>query len=209
MSTPRQPDASPPATASRPAVPPEIRARVMPAVLDELTRWGVERFSIEALAERNRLDVAMIYQYWGDRQHLIVDTAVRDPEGLRAATDTGSLRGDLLALARCIAEDVNTKVGRTFHRALVMDTRGYHDHETRMLFWQQRFAIIRGILDRARARGELRDGVQTMPGIQILTAPLYIRSIYSEDLIEDDYCVQIADLAWRALRMTAPVADSP
>lgn len=33
------------------AIPAEIRARVMEAALDELTRWGVERFSIEALAE--------------------------------------------------------------------------------------------------------------------------------------------------------------
>lgn len=185
---------------SRPAVPAEIRARVLPAVLDELSRWGVERFSIEALAERHHLDAAMIYRYWGDRQHLIVDTSVRNADALRAATDTGSLRGDLLALARYIAADVNTKIGRTFHRALVMDGRGYYDHDTRILFYQQRFAIIRGIFDRARERGELRDGVRALPAIQILTSPLYIRSIYSEDLIEDEYCVDIADLAWHALR---------
>lgn len=42
-------------------VPADVWARVMPAVLDELSRWGVERFSIEALAERHRLDPAIIY----------------------------------------------------------------------------------------------------------------------------------------------------
>jgi hypothetical protein len=31
------------------AVRADIRARVMPAVLDELVRWGVERFSVEAV----------------------------------------------------------------------------------------------------------------------------------------------------------------
>lgn len=180
-------------------VPDDIRAQVMPAVLDELIRWGVERFSIEALAERHRLDPAMIYKYWSDRQHLIVDAAVRDPEALRAATDTGSLRGDLLGLARTIAADINTKVGRTFHRALVMDGRGYHDNDTRMLFWRQRFRILRSIMDRARERDELRDGVDTLAAVQLVTAPLYIRSLYSEDLVDDAYCVAIADLAWHAL----------
>ena len=58
----------------------EIRARVMPAVIDELARWGVERFSVEAMAERHRLDAAMIYRYWGDRQRLIVDAAIADVE---------------------------------------------------------------------------------------------------------------------------------
>jgi hypothetical protein len=46
------------------AVPAEVRAHVMPAVVDELARWGVERFSVEALAERHHLDAAMIYRYW-------------------------------------------------------------------------------------------------------------------------------------------------
>ncbi|OBK20634.1 TetR family transcriptional regulator [Mycobacterium asiaticum] len=182
------------------AVPADVRAKVMPAVLDELARWGVERFSIEALAERHRLDVAMIYQYWGDRQHLIVDAAVRDAEALRTATDTGALQTDLLALARCIAADCNTRIGRTFHRSLVMDSRGHHDTETRMLFWQQRFSIIRAIVDRARQRGEVRDGVNTLAAIQIVTSPLYIRSLYTEDPVDDSYCVAIADLAWHALR---------
>lgn len=43
--------------------------------LDELARWGVERFSVEAMAERHHLEVAMIYRHWGDRQPLIVGAA--------------------------------------------------------------------------------------------------------------------------------------
>ena len=31
------------------SVPADIRVRVMAAVLDELARWGVERFSVEAM----------------------------------------------------------------------------------------------------------------------------------------------------------------
>ena len=171
----------------------------MPAVLDELARWGVERFSVEAMAERHRLDAAEIYRYWGDRQRLIVDAALADVEGLTAATDTGSLRGDLLALARELTERLNTEIGRTFVRALVMYRRGRHDEETRMMFWRARFAVVRVVIDRARERGELRAGVNTLAAVQIVLAPLNIRALYSDAVIDDEYCEAIADTAWHAL----------
>jgi AcrR family transcriptional regulator len=180
-------------------VPADIRARVMPAVLDELARWGVERFSVEAMAERHHLDAEVVYRYWGDRQRLIVDAALGDNETLRSATDTGSLRGDLLALARSVSDHVNTEVGRTFVRALVMNRRGRHDEGTRMMFWRERFAVLRTVVDRARERGELREGVNPVAAVQIVMAPLYVRALYSEDVIDDDYCAAIADLAWHAL----------
>lgn len=190
---------SPPPDKRVVAVPADIRARVMPAVLDELAHWGVERFSVEALAERHRFDPALIYQYWGDRQRLIVDAALADVEGLAAATDTGSLRGDLLTLARKVAERANSDVGRTFLRSLVMDRGGHHDEETRMMFWRARYSVVRGVIDRAKERGELRDGVHTMAAVQIVLAPLNVRTLYSDAAIDDTYCQAVADLAWHAL----------
>lgn len=171
----------------------------MPAVFDELARWGVERFSVEAMAERHHLDTATVYRYWGDRQRLIVDAALGDNETLRSVTDTGSLRGDLLALARSATDQVNTEVGRTLVRALVMDGRGRHDEGTRMIFWRRRFAVLRAIVDRARERGELRAGVHPVAAVQIVMAPMYVRALYSNDVIDDEYCAAIADLAWHAL----------
>jgi AcrR family transcriptional regulator len=180
-------------------VPADIRAQVMPAVLDELARWGVERFSVEALAERHRLDAAMIYRHWGDRQRLIVDAALADLETWGPETDTGSLRGDLEALARNVAARINTEVGRSFLRALVMGHGGRHDEETRMMFWRARFAVVRRLIDRAKDRGELRDGVSTLAAVQIVMAPINIRALYSDALIDDDYCAAIADMAWHAI----------
>jgi AcrR family transcriptional regulator len=172
----------------------------MSAALDELARWGVERFSIEAMAERHRLDPAMIYRYWGGRQRLMIDAALADAEALSLGTDTGSLREDLMALARNVATRINSEVGRTLLRALAMDRRGHHhDEKTRMMFWQARFKIVRVVIDRARQRGELREGVSTLAAVQIVMAPLNIRGLYSDAAVEDDYCVQIADLAWHAL----------
>ncbi|OBH35412.1 TetR family transcriptional regulator [Mycobacterium sp. E342] len=181
------------------AVPADVRARVMPAVLDELTRWGVERFSIEALAERYHLDAAMVYRYWGDRRQLIVDAVLSDVETLSSGTDTGSLRGDLAALARNVTNRINSEVGRTLLRALVMDRRGGHDEATRMRFWRVHFNAVRAVVDRARERGELREGVNTLAAVQIVLAPLNIRVVFSDAPVDDEYCAAIVDMAWHAL----------
>ncbi len=182
------------------SVPADFRVRVMAAVLDELARWGVERFSVEAMAERHRLDAATIYRCWGDRQRLIVDAALADVERLGRTKDTGSLRGDLLALARNVTDRANSEVGRTMLRALVMDRLGYHDEEIRLRFWRAHFSLVRAVVDRARERGEVRDGVSTLAAVQIVLAPLNIRALYTDAAVDDAYCVAIADLAWHALR---------
>ncbi|HTY34497.1 TetR-like C-terminal domain-containing protein [Mycobacterium sp.] len=171
----------------------------MPAVIDELARWGVERFSVEAMAERHRLDAAMIYRYWGDRQRLIVDAAIADVETVSSVADTGSLRGDLFALSRALTDRLNTDVGRTMVRAVMMDRPGHHDEETRAIFWAARFNVVRAVVDRARERGELRDGVNTLAAVLVVLAPLNIRAIFSDEPIDDGYCAAIADMAWHAL----------
>ncbi|MCV7412783.1 TetR family transcriptional regulator [Mycobacterium florentinum] len=181
------------------AVPADIRAQVMPAVLDELARWGVERFSVEALAERYRLDAGMIYRHWGDRQRLIVDAALADLETWGEVPDTGSLRGDLEALALGVGKRINSEVGRAFLRALVMGPRGRHDEETRIMFWRARFAVVRQLIDRARKRGELRDGITTVAATQILLAPINIRALYSDAAVDDEYCLTVADMAYHAI----------
>ena len=76
---------------------------------------------------------------------------------------------------------------------------GYHDEEIRLRFWRAHFSLVRAIVDRARERGEVRDGVSTLAAVQIVLAPLNIRALYSDVAVDDTYCEAIADLAWHAL----------
>ena len=50
----------------------EVRERIHAAAVDELARWGIDRFSIEALADRHGLDPNEIRRYWPDREALIL-----------------------------------------------------------------------------------------------------------------------------------------
>lgn len=183
-----------------PAVPRELRERVLAAALDEVVRWGVERFSVGALSDRHGVDVELVARYWGSGQRLLLDTLFYRCEDIIVAPDTGSLREDLEALAFAVARYLNTTDGRRLLRAMVLDDRAaHHPDDTRMVYWRHRFATVRAILDQAAVRGELREGVDPVAGVQVLLAPINIRALYTDQPIDDAYCRSVADMAWRAL----------
>ena len=63
---------------------------------------------------------------------------------------------------------VNKSVASVLERALAIDRVGYHDEDTRMKYWAARFAVVRGVVDRAKERGELRDGINPLAGLQLV-----------------------------------------
>jgi len=84
-------------------------------------------------------------------------------------------------------------------RAMVMDDQAQRRDDTRGIYWRMRYETIRTILDQAALRGELREGIDHVAGIQILLAPINIRALYTDDPIEDAFCLSVAGLAWHAL----------
>ncbi len=189
-----------------PSVPDDLRQRVLGAALDELTKWGVERFSVEAVAARHGIDKALVYRHWGDGHRLVLDALRYWSSNSVEAPDTGALRGDLEALTAQVVDCYNSDLGRRILRGLVMDHECSYGDPTRQVFWQQRFGIIRAVLDRAAARGELREGIEPLAAMQILIAPLTVRALYTGEPITWEYAMTIADLACHA--MLAPGRDA-
>lgn len=182
------------------SAPPELRERVLAAGLDELSRWGIERFSVGALAARHGIDESLIRRYWGDRQGLALDVLLSWDGTDNSVADTGSLRGDLRVLAGNLARYLNTGQGRSLLRALVLEDRALYVDETRNMFWASRFRTLRVIFDRASERGELREGVELVPAVQLLIAPINVRGLFTAEPLDDDYCTVIADLVWHAVK---------
>lgn len=182
------------------AVPHELRERVLAAALDEVVRSGVELFSVSAMADRHGVDVETVSRYWGSSQRLLLDMLFYRSDEVIVAPDTGSLRADLETMALAVARYLNTSDGRRLLRAMVLDDRAAkHPDDTRMVYWRRRYATVRAILDQAAVRGELREGVEPLTAVQILLAPINIRALYTEQPIDDAYCLSVADMAWRAL----------
>jgi AcrR family transcriptional regulator len=180
------------------SMPEEARERVLAAAYDELARWGIDRFNIVSLADRHGLDPGLIRQQWGDEERLILDVYLW-PQKQMAAPDTGSLRSDLLALANDMASYVQSEIGRSLQTTHIITNPGLPTARIRQALWRARSASLRIVVDRARQRGELLDGVDALTVLELLCAPINMRALFTGDPIDDDYCRTISEFVWRAV----------
>jgi AcrR family transcriptional regulator len=182
------------------SIPDEVRERVLAAAYDELTRWGIDRFSIVALADRHRLDPAMIRQHWTNEERLLLDLFLHWPNtGKITAPDTGSLRTDLLALAAGMASYVQSDIGRSLQVTHLIGNPDLPTAQIRQAVWRARSASQRIVFERARERGELLDGVDALTVLELLFAPINMRLLFTGEPVDDDYCRTISELVWRAV----------
>ena len=77
--------------------------QILDAALDVLAEQGYEGMTMDAVVARAKASKATVYRRWPSKAHLVHDAVVRMGErdvDLDALPDTGSLRGDVLALTR-------------------------------------------------------------------------------------------------------------
>ncbi len=134
---------------------------LLDAAWDELQASGYQAMTMEAVADRAGTSRAVLYRRWPKRAELVVATLRRHRPIISAEVpDTGSLRGDVLALLTQMSERIAITGPETVY-GLLGDYLG--DAE---LFERLRLDVLQtgpgamaGILNRAADRGEARPGV--------------------------------------------------
>jgi AcrR family transcriptional regulator len=78
---------------------PELEAALLEAAWDELVEAGFAPLTMESVAARAHTGIAVLYRRWPNKDELVLAAIRHYGEGRPVETpDTGSLRGDLLAL---------------------------------------------------------------------------------------------------------------
>jgi AcrR family transcriptional regulator len=170
-----------------------VRAAVLRATLDALLDGPAGELSIRDVAERAGVHETSIYRRWGTRANLILDAVLSEIQAAVPAPDTGSLRGDLVALLASIAAFISTPVGRLLLRLALRDDLP-EDHAARERFWAERFTTGQRVLQRAQARGELRSGLDYRLIIETLIGALYVRLLLTHEPVDDTVVEHIVDL---------------
>jgi AcrR family transcriptional regulator len=173
-------DVALPADERRPGRPrdPGIDAAVVRAALAALAETGYGRLTLEQVARRAGTTKPAIYRRWPNRQRLVL-AALGSRLGQARAPDTGCTLCDLdeclkvfVAAFRRMPADV---LG-----ALYADCAG--DPELRAAFMAELFepprAAVREALERARARGELRDDVDTELVLDLIGSLVHYRALF-------------------------------
>lgn len=133
-------------------------AALRDAALELLAEIGYDRLSIDAVAARAKASKMTIYRRWSGKAELVADaiSCLHKPVEI---PDTGSLRGDLEAMARS-ADSPDVRFDARLVLGLV--TALAHDPELRQVAREQflgRDTIqFRQVFERAVARGEIPQG---------------------------------------------------
>lgn len=139
---------------------PGAERKILQAALEEYTEHGWSGFTMDGVARRSGFGKSTLYLRWPDKDALLTD-AVRRRTRLVAEVDTGSLRGDLAALALGVLQEFADPEGWAAFRMVVETASasralgGFTDEVS-----APHREVIDGIFERARMRGELSDALE-------------------------------------------------
>ena len=116
-----------------------------------------------------------------------------------ATPDTGSLRGDVLAVAAALAEQAQSPNWQAWFHRMLPASRDADLSEVRSDFWQVRFNDFLPVLQRAAERGELREGVDASEAIRMFFAAYLFDLIFSGTPVRPEYAAQMLDIFFHGI----------
>ncbi len=171
-----------------------LYAAIFDATLAELAEAGYSRLAIERIAARAGASKASVYRRWPSRAELVVAALQHQSRPPESAPDTGSLRADVLAILRRAATLLDGAFGAAV-RGLMAETLTDPDRTAalRPAMFTARDQIMREVLDRAAARGDIRPEAVTPQLIGLAPALVDHHFLIHGAPIPDDVLTAIVD----------------
>lgn len=153
----------------------ELERAILDAAWEQLTEEGYEHFTIDTVAARARTSKPVLYRRWKTREDLLRETVRHRGSASAPPTipDTGSVRGDLLALL-ALANTPRNPIGALVSSMLggFYNQTGPTPAELREAFLSQRGSAVEQVVNRAVERGEI-DPARLTPRIIDLPFDLF------------------------------------
>jgi AcrR family transcriptional regulator len=170
-----------------------VRSAVLKATVEELAQGGYASFSFEKVAERAGVHKTTLYRRWGDRESLLLEAMLELGAERAPIPETGSLRKDLLKLARAIASSIPTPEVQAIVRAVIsVGDRDPKLAEVARRFWSTRIELDAVIVDRAIERGEVPPDVNRELVVEALLAPMYFRLLMTGGRLDKKFLERLA-----------------
>ncbi|MFG2289822.1 TetR/AcrR family transcriptional regulator C-terminal ligand-binding domain-containing protein [Streptomyces sp. NPDC048595] len=202
------------------------RAAVRDAVLAGLTEHGYPGLTVEYVAEHSGVHKTTLYRRWKDVEGLVSDALALAGEDSWVPPDTGSLEGDLRALAQeVVASFADPAVSASGSAMIAAAFQSERAAEALRAYYTERFARCEIIVERAVHRGELAAAADSRPGapegaidagalVRSVSAPLFFRLFITREPVDDTLAGQAVAATMAAARAGAfttrgMVADTP
>jgi AcrR family transcriptional regulator len=128
---------------------------VLEATLEELGRVGYVALTFEGIAARAHVNRTTIYRRWPTKFALVHAAMAASSDKLQKAPDTGSIRSDLMALARQRLASMSLPRTRAIAAAIISEPPESELVTGTQVFRERSRAIVHEVVARAVARGEL------------------------------------------------------
>ncbi|MFC0106941.1 TetR/AcrR family transcriptional regulator [Kibdelosporangium aridum] len=162
------------------------------ATLRLLGEVGFERLSIAAVATKAGTARTSVYRRWPDKKALVLAAVRHEFASPADEIDTGTLRGDLLAQARTLAERLGQHAGVLSGLLIAVRDNGELGRLVRSSIVERDRTIMTVAIGRAKARGELAGPVADI----VTTVPmslLFARILLLDEPLDDAYLTRMVD----------------
>lgn len=159
----------------------EAETTILRATLELLAQHGLEGLSMEAVAARAGVGKATIYRRWPSRKEMVA-AALRSLTTDIEIPDTGSVRDDLIALLRAFQHTTLRSLPEPLRPRLIALTLTNPDLMQIFLanvFLPRRAALL-NVLERGKARGELRSDLDINLAFMMIHGPMFQLSLLGE-----------------------------
>lgn len=177
---------------------------IVQAVRELLRQGGYGALTIDGVAARAGVGRPTVYRRWPSKAALVIG-ALSDLAPDQPHPDTGSLRGDLLAIRQRQLELLDSPEGRRVLPGLAADVA---ENEKLHQAFQDQYvepwrAAVKEAVGRAVQRGEIGSGADARLVADVLTGPLFYRVLFAGEPVTDDALEAAVDLVLAGLQPQA------
>jgi AcrR family transcriptional regulator len=182
-------------TLTRPRCEGSREHEILDSTLSQLASVGYDRLTMDAVATAAKASKATLYRRWASKAELVIDAIERAKGAPQVAdADTGTLRGDLVAMA-CHAHGMTDQRSLAVFASVI--TALHRDREFSEAF-QRRFLLpkaaqARKVYERARDRGEISPDVDLDLLSEVLGAVILHRSFVLQRPVDNATVERIID----------------
>ncbi len=168
---------------------------MLAATSERLDDVGYDGLSVDDIARRAGVHKTTVYRRWPTLAELVLDALELDSEVAVPVPDTGTLSGDLRALARAVAANLSDERGARRSRSLVASAASSPELAASMhAYWRTRLAATAPVVERAIDRGEIGAHVDPNIVIEALVGPIWLRFLMTGESIDAPFVDRIAAL---------------
>ncbi|MEU1384536.1 MULTISPECIES: TetR/AcrR family transcriptional regulator [unclassified Nonomuraea] len=156
---------------------PRKQQEIFDATLWMVAEKGYDGLTVEGVAERSGVNKTTIYRWWPSKAALLGAALVESDVLAFEPPDTGSFRGDLVALVEQVERLLTEPPGSDIAVAALAAAVRHPELDARR-FFADRFARERVVFERAVRRGELSASADPLLIMDLLAGAVWMRTVF-------------------------------